>query len=215
MLLPVGSSIPALRPGGMPAICSSMWSGPCFPWGSPARHRKKLLTELPFDVFVVDMGGGLEPSPVPGENVGLEQVRSGSPTPPCTGRIGRILTGRASGIWPWPMVFPAPMPGNLPAMRCSGPIMSISSCASAIILPWSMSSAERTVQPTIVSFAFPAAELVFPAICCAWISSPRCLNGRVFKFRYGLGTICAEIFSDHDEEFLTISWLKIFIPRSG
>jgi pyruvate,water dikinase len=31
---------------------------------------------LPFEVFVVDMGGGLEPSPVPGENIGMEQVRS-------------------------------------------------------------------------------------------------------------------------------------------
>jgi pyruvate, water dikinase len=44
--------------------------------GSPSCHRKKLLTELPFEIFIVDMGGGLDPSPAPGENIEVEQIRS-------------------------------------------------------------------------------------------------------------------------------------------
>lgn len=39
-------------------------------------NRKKLLSELPFDIFVVDVGGGLVPSASQAENLNIDQISS-------------------------------------------------------------------------------------------------------------------------------------------
>lgn len=44
--------------------------------GNRNRNRKKLLSNLPFDIFVIDVGGGLEPSAQREESVQLEQITS-------------------------------------------------------------------------------------------------------------------------------------------
>ena len=44
--------------------------------GSRSGKRKKLLSELPFDIFVVDVGGGLAPAASQEESLGLDQIRS-------------------------------------------------------------------------------------------------------------------------------------------
>ncbi|RPH43159.1 MAG: hypothetical protein EHM86_01580 [Desulfobulbaceae bacterium] len=44
--------------------------------GSPSRNRKKLLSELPFDIFVVDVGGGLDAEVLRQDTFRVEQVRS-------------------------------------------------------------------------------------------------------------------------------------------
>lgn len=44
--------------------------------GNRNRNRKKLLSDLPFDIFVIDVGGGLEPSAAREESVRLEQITS-------------------------------------------------------------------------------------------------------------------------------------------
>jgi len=44
--------------------------------GSRSGKRKKLLSELPFDIFVVDVGGGLAPTADQEESLGLDQIRS-------------------------------------------------------------------------------------------------------------------------------------------
>jgi len=44
--------------------------------GNRNRNRKKLLTNLPFDIFVVDVGGGLVPEAAREEFINLEQISS-------------------------------------------------------------------------------------------------------------------------------------------
>jgi len=44
--------------------------------GNRNKNRKKLLSDLPFDIFVVDVGGGLEASVAREEFVSLEQITS-------------------------------------------------------------------------------------------------------------------------------------------
>lgn len=44
--------------------------------GSPSRNRKQLLSELPFDIFVVDVGGGLDAEVLRQDTFRIEQVRS-------------------------------------------------------------------------------------------------------------------------------------------
>jgi pyruvate,water dikinase len=44
--------------------------------GNRNRNRKKLLSDLPFDIFVIDVGGGLEPSAAREEFVQLAQITS-------------------------------------------------------------------------------------------------------------------------------------------
>lgn len=44
--------------------------------GNRNRNRKKLLSDLPFDIFVVDVGGGLHPDAAREESVNLEQITS-------------------------------------------------------------------------------------------------------------------------------------------
>jgi len=44
--------------------------------GNRSGNRKKLLSDLPFDIFVVDVGGGLAPSASQEESLGLDQIRS-------------------------------------------------------------------------------------------------------------------------------------------
>jgi len=44
--------------------------------GNRNKNRKKLLSDLPFDIFVVDVGGGLEESVAREEFVSLEQITS-------------------------------------------------------------------------------------------------------------------------------------------
>ncbi len=44
--------------------------------GQPARHRKKILSDLPFDIFVVDVGGGLQATVPTGEPIRIEQIGS-------------------------------------------------------------------------------------------------------------------------------------------
>jgi pyruvate,water dikinase len=44
--------------------------------GNRSRNRKKLLSSLPFAIFVVDVGGGLAPSAVREEEIRLEQISS-------------------------------------------------------------------------------------------------------------------------------------------
>ncbi len=44
--------------------------------GNPSRNRKQLLSALPFDIFVVDVGGGLEAEVLRQDTFMVEQVRS-------------------------------------------------------------------------------------------------------------------------------------------
>ncbi len=44
--------------------------------GQPARNRKKILSDLPFDIFVVDVGSGLQPTVPAAEAIRVEQVGS-------------------------------------------------------------------------------------------------------------------------------------------
>ena len=44
--------------------------------GQPARNRKKILSDLPFDIFVVDVGGGLQSTVPAAEAIRVEQVGS-------------------------------------------------------------------------------------------------------------------------------------------
>lgn len=44
--------------------------------GNRSRNRKKLLSDLPFDIFVVDVGGGLLPSAVGEETITVDQISS-------------------------------------------------------------------------------------------------------------------------------------------
>ncbi|MEK6201251.1 MAG: hypothetical protein N2A40_02350, partial [Desulfobulbaceae bacterium] len=44
--------------------------------GNRSRNRKKLLSDLPFDIFVVDVGGGLVPSAAQEEELRVEQISS-------------------------------------------------------------------------------------------------------------------------------------------
>jgi pyruvate, water dikinase len=44
--------------------------------GQPARNRKKILSDLPFDIFVVDVGGGLQSTVPAGEAIRIEQIGS-------------------------------------------------------------------------------------------------------------------------------------------
>ena len=45
-------------------------------FGQPARNRRKILANLPFDVFVVDVGGGLQSTVPAGEAIRIEQIGS-------------------------------------------------------------------------------------------------------------------------------------------
>lgn len=45
--------------------------------GNRSRHRKKLLSDLPFDIFVVDVGGGLLPETAREETITVDQICSG------------------------------------------------------------------------------------------------------------------------------------------
>ncbi|MBB5349226.1 hypothetical protein JWG42_11845 [Desulfoprunum benzoelyticum] len=44
--------------------------------GQPARNRKKILSDLPFDIFVVDVGGGLESTVPAGEAIPIGEIAS-------------------------------------------------------------------------------------------------------------------------------------------
>ena len=44
--------------------------------GNRSRNRKKLLSALPFDIFVVDVGGGLDPSATREEEIKVDQINS-------------------------------------------------------------------------------------------------------------------------------------------
>ncbi|MBU0664809.1 MAG: hypothetical protein KJ990_09740 [Proteobacteria bacterium] len=44
--------------------------------GNRSRNRKKLLSDLPFDIFVVDVGGGLLPAAVREETITVDQICS-------------------------------------------------------------------------------------------------------------------------------------------
>ncbi|MBU4236522.1 MAG: hypothetical protein KKI01_09365 [Proteobacteria bacterium] len=44
--------------------------------GNRSRNRKKLLSDLPFDIFVVDVGGGLLPAIVREETITVDQISS-------------------------------------------------------------------------------------------------------------------------------------------
>ncbi len=44
--------------------------------GQPARNRKKILSDLPFDIFVVDVGGGLQSTVSAEETIRIEQIGS-------------------------------------------------------------------------------------------------------------------------------------------
>ncbi|MFH2124236.1 MAG: PEP/pyruvate-binding domain-containing protein [Pseudomonadota bacterium] len=44
--------------------------------GNRSRNRKKLLSDLPFDIFVVDVGGGLLPAAVGEERIAVDQICS-------------------------------------------------------------------------------------------------------------------------------------------
>ena len=44
--------------------------------GTPGRNRKRLVADLPFEIFIVDVGGGLDTSAAQEEKFRIEQVRS-------------------------------------------------------------------------------------------------------------------------------------------